>query len=154
VGDCFHYVLMDPSDPELWRTLDVWKRKGGFVAVMEISDYASVSACRLNEEAFEYFERYRDRMQTPDPEAFREFTQSVLEHKALENRVLAQLESEGRTITSTPVVEIQVLTAATVRGAREFGTRCAVGDDSSTRDDESPKAKKQVGVEPSVASVG
>jgi hypothetical protein len=115
VGNCFHYAVMDLSDPVLWKTLDTWKRKRGLVLVRALAAGVSVGACPLTDEAIAPFERYRRKSKKAKRGAFTGIAQSFLQRGVFEAHVSEQLREEGRDDGSVPVVEVQILSSAAIR---------------------------------------
>ena len=123
VGDCFHYALMDLSDPVLWKTLDKWKRKEGFVLVRELSAGVSVGACPLAGDVIARFEMYRRKGSKSKPGAFAGIAQSLRERRVFETQVAERLRAEGRDDGSMPVVEVQILSSAAIRAGAPLNDR-------------------------------
>jgi hypothetical protein len=115
VGNCFHYAVMDLSDPVLWKTLDTWKRKRGLVLVRGLAAGVSVGACPLTDEAIAPFERYRRKSKKVKPGAFTGIAQSFLQRGVFEAHVAERLREEGGDDGSAPVVEVQILSSAAIR---------------------------------------
>lgn len=154
IRDCFHYVLMDLYDPVMQPTLDIWKGKRGFVAVMETPGGVSAGFCSLSKKNIRTIQRVRDRARRRyDPKAFHSFTQAVLERRAMDTIAQKQLETEGCEDMDRRVVEVQVLTNAKVRGARVLSARSEI-DSSSTPRVEDPRMTSQSNETESAAPFG
>lgn len=121
IRECFHYILMNLYDPALQSTLDIWKGKRGFVAVMETQGEVSAGICMLSKKSIRTIQRVRDKARRKyDPKAFHSFTQAVLERRAMDMIAQKQLEAEGSENMEHRVVEVQVLANAKVRGVRDL----------------------------------
>lgn len=142
VGDCFHYALMDLSDPVLWKTLDKWKRKRGFVFIRQLAGGASVGACPLNDDIISRFEKYRRNSNRSRPGAFARMAQSFRERGLFEANVAKLLRAEGREDSTDSVVEVQILSSAAIRAGAPLNNRYDTageapqnGADRASRDD-------------------
>ena len=131
VGECFHYVLMDPSDPALWSTLDVWKGNRKFVAAMKLGEKSLVGECELSNDILETLEGLRRKCLNPQPEAFRILANGIVQYKVLETQVRAYLESEGKAGSTPPVVEVQVLASAAIRDRWDIDEQSVTQDASA-----------------------
>ncbi|TXC81035.1 hypothetical protein [Paraburkholderia azotifigens] len=116
INNIFHYALMDLSDPELWKTLGIWKQNRGLVVVRGMAGGVSVNACGLDDESATFYEKYRRDGRVPNPDAFYRYAQSLLEHKSFEQLAAHRLEQAGGEEGVTPIVEVQILEGADVRG--------------------------------------
>ncbi|TXC80598.1 hypothetical protein [Paraburkholderia azotifigens] len=114
----FHYVLMDPSDPALRRSLEIWMRKRCFVVLMRTAGGVAINGCRLADDGIQLIKRLLSQGQKPKSKSYKRFVQSALERQALEHYALTQLKNEGSS-TATPVVEVQILSSGAIRRSDE-----------------------------------
>ncbi|ALL67862.1 hypothetical protein K788_0001021 [Paraburkholderia caribensis MBA4] len=114
MGDCFHYALMNMSDPKLCKTLDVWVRNRGFVVVRKLAGSISFGLCPLDRESLQFLKKHRKYRYESNPEEFLRCTQSFIELKTFEQLATAKLSGEGHG-SIKPVVEVQILESAAVR---------------------------------------
>ncbi|TXC80596.1 hypothetical protein [Paraburkholderia azotifigens] len=108
-GKCYHFTLMDLTDPELCSVLETWIRKGCFVVAERRGDQVAVSGCRLTDEYVRMIEKARNGRVPCGSEAFLQFSQVLIQGGTCERFAASNMSSRD----VEPVVEIQVLKSAT-----------------------------------------
>ena len=75
-GKCAHFVLVDLSDPAVWRVLDVWIEQRCFVVVQHIAGNTSFNGCRLSDEDIQMLRKCRNSVGEHNPVRFGQFCAS------------------------------------------------------------------------------
>src|SRR5258708_1642073 len=112
-GNCFLYIIVDPTDPSLWPVLDKWKERGCYVNHMTIDSIADVTGSPLNEENFGIIDQYRHAPQT-DPAAFADVVSRVLSSNSLQRQATEKLRQSGAEEDVEAVVEVNILASAAI----------------------------------------